>query len=145
MNKANQHKFRQIARPYLMSSSQGGPKSRHLINGLIQHTVTYCPKSFLSPSKHGPTPSFPAPDTLSNQKHPIGLPDLSALQSQHTVGDGRVRVHEVGDGLTPKAREDRVFVNEGQFSPGRAAAALQSVEKSEEVLSNRELAEAPQH
>lgn len=81
MNKANQHKFRQIARPYLMSSSQGGPKSRHLINGLIQHTVTYCPKNFLSPSKHGPTPSFPAPDTLSNQKHPIGLPDLSVLQS----------------------------------------------------------------
>ena len=53
MNRTNQHKFRQIARPYLMSGSQGGQRNRNIMNGLIQHTVYYCPKNIFSPQKQG--------------------------------------------------------------------------------------------
>ena len=60
MNRSNQNKFRQIARPYLMSSSQGGQKNRNFINGLLQHTVYYCPQNFYTPQKLGqpPQPQF---------------------------------------------------------------------------------------
>lgn len=88
MNRANKHKFQQIARPYIMSNSQGGTLNKNLKTCALGQTVSYGSKTFVANahSKYSLLSSMGGTDRDPHhvKKH-LGLPDLSVIQSQTLV------------------------------------------------------------
>lgn len=149
MNRANQHKFQQIARPYIMSNSQGGTLHKNLKNGLGQ-TVSYGTKTFIANahSKYSLLSSVGGTDRDPQhlKKHP-GLPDLSIIHSQ-TLLDAKDP-----SGFSPKTtaallaadpghKSQTTFVRASKFSPRRAVGAIYGVGGSDDSAAEQEMRSA---
>ena len=144
MNRVNQHKFQQIARPYIMSSS-GSALQKNLKSQLGTASIAYASKNFGSngPMKYSVHASFAAGSTdkeLQLLRMRAGLPDSGVVQSQ-TLAEARHSRHP--GSFSPKTtaaalqasepghRSQAAFDNTHKFSPGRPVGPLYGLGSSE--------------
>ena len=128
MNRAYQHKFQQIARPYIMSNSQGGTLQRTLKHALGSHTTSYGAKNFMTnaASKYSLQSSVGTSGTERDPhllKRHLGLPDLSTIHSHVDAAPNH------GGAFSPKTaallatdpghRSHATFGSTEKFSPRR--------------------------